>query len=89
MILYQGLADAQRSPAPEFLIGSQVFIKAEYFHSMQPSKKLSEKNLGPFEVIAQVGTHSLTLCLPDSMHTVHPVFHVSQTAPTTPNTILN
>jgi hypothetical protein len=53
---------------------------------MQPSKKLSEKNLGPFEVIAQ---DSHTLRLPDSMCTVHPVFHVSQIEPATPNTIPN
>jgi hypothetical protein len=56
---YQGPADAKRQPAPDFRIGEQVFVKAKYFHSTRPSKKLSEKNLGPFEIISHPGTHSL------------------------------
>jgi len=86
---YQGPADARRSPTPNFKVGDQVFIKAKYFRSTQPSKKLSEKNLGPYPIIAQVGTLSFTICLPDSMHAVHPIFHISQLKPATPNTILN
>ena len=35
----------------------------------------------------QPGTHSVMLQLPDNLHTVHPVFHVSMLGPTTPNTI--
>ncbi|KIN99141.1 hypothetical protein M404DRAFT_30604 [Pisolithus tinctorius Marx 270] len=52
-------------------------------------KKLSERNLGLYLVIAQASTHSFTLRLPDSMCAVHPVFHVSQLEPAIPNTILN
>ena len=74
---YQGLADAKHSLAPDFKVGDQVYVKAKYFQSTRPSKKLSEKNLGPYTIIAQVGSLSFTLCLPDSMHAVHPVFHVS------------
>lgn len=86
---YQGPADARRKPAPDLKIGDQVFVKAKYFRSTRPSKKLSEKNLGPFEVIARPGTHSFTVRLPDSMRSVHPVFHVSQLEPAFPNTIPN
>ena len=43
--------------------------------------------MGPYEVIAQPGTHSVTLCLPDSLHTVHPVFHISMLEPATLNMI--
>ena len=86
---YQGPADARRSPAPNFKVGNQVYVKAKYFRSTQPSKKLSEKNLGPYPIIAQVGTLSFTICLPNSMHAVHPVFHVSQLKPAMPNTIPN
>ena len=75
---YQGPADARRSPAPDFKVGDQVYVKAKYFRSTQPSKKLSEKNLGPYAIIAQVGSLSFTLRLLDSMRAVHPVFHVSQ-----------
>jgi len=86
---YQGPADAHRIPAPDFKVGEQVFVKAKYFRSTCPSKKLSEKNLGPFEIIARPGSHSITVRLPNSMHSVHPVFHVSQLEPATPNTIPN
>jgi len=84
---YQGPADAKRTPAPDFKVGDQVYVKAKYFRSTRPSKKLSEKNLGPYAIIAQVGSLSFTLCLPDSMCAVHPVFHVSQLEPAIPNTI--
>ena len=86
---YQGPADAKRSHPPDFEVGNQVFIKAKYFHSMQPSKKLSEKNLGPYPIIAQVGLLSFTIHLPNSMRVVHPVFHVLQLELATPNVIPN
>ena len=86
---YQVSADSRRKPPPEFKIGSKVFVKAEFFRTTRPSKKLSEKFLGPFEIIAQPGSHSFTLKLPDSMRLVHPVFHVSMLEPFTPNTIPN
>jgi len=86
---YQGPADAHRIPALDFKVGEQVFVKAKYFCSTCPSKKLSEKNLGPFEIIAHPGSHSITVRLLDSMHSIHPVFHVSQLEPATPNTIPN
>ena len=86
---YQGPADARRTLAPDFKVGDKVFVKATHFHTTRPSKKLSEKNFGPYEIIAQVGPLSFTLRLPDQLHAVHPVFHVSQLEPTTPNTIPN
>ena len=86
---YQGPADARRKPAPDLQVGQQVFVKAKYFRSTRPSKKLSEKNLGPFDIIARPGSHSFTIRLPDAMRSVHPVFHVSQLEPATPNIIPN
>src|SRR5258705_5873578 len=59
-------------------IGNQVYVKAKYFHTTRPSKKLSEKNLGPYEVITIPRSHSFTLHLPDHFHSVHPIFHISQ-----------
>ena len=58
---YQGPADAKRSPAPDFTIGQQAFVKAKFFRTTRPSHKLSEKFLGPFEILAKAGTHSFTL----------------------------
>ena len=58
-------------------------------HTTWPSKKLSDKFLGPFEILAQHGSHSYTLRLPDSIRGVHPIFHVSMLEPATPNEIPN
>ena len=74
---YQKSADAWCSPAPDFKVGDKVFVKAQFFWTIWPSKKLSEKYLGPYEIIAQPGTLSFTLHLPESIHSVHSVFHVS------------
>jgi len=74
---------------PDFKIGEQVFVRAEYIHTTRPSKKLSKKYLGPFDIIARPGTHSVTIHLPDHLCAIHPVFHVSQLEPTTPNQIPN
>jgi hypothetical protein len=86
---YQGPADRQRTPAPDFKVGEQAFVKAENICTTRPSKKLSEKSLGPFDIIARPGTHSVTLRLPDHLRAIHPVFHISQLEPATPNTIPN
>ena len=66
-----------------------MFVKAQFFRTTCPTKKLAEKFLGPFEIIAHPGTHSVTLKLPDYMKAVHPIFHVSMLEPTSPNTIPN
>ena len=49
---YQGPTDAKRSPALNFTIGEQAFVKAKFFHTTRPSHKLSEF-LGPFEILAK------------------------------------
>ena len=84
---YQALDDGCCTPTPSFLTGSYAFVKAQFFHTTWPSKKLMEKYLGPFKVIAQVGTHSFMLRLPDHMWAVHPLFHVSMLEPTHINVI--
>jgi hypothetical protein len=49
---YQHSADKNWLPAPDFIISDQVFIKAKFFWTTWPSKKLSEKFLGLYEIIA-------------------------------------
>ena len=78
-------ANKCRTPSPDFVIRDKVFVKSDHIHTTRPSKKLVEKYLGPFEIIAQAGTHSFTLRLPSSMRVIHPVFHVSMLEPSTPN----
>jgi hypothetical protein len=86
---YQQSADKNQIPPPELKVGDRAFVKAKFFQATQPSKKLSEKYLGPFDIINQVGPLSWTLRLPTTMHAVHPVFHVSMLEPSTPNSVPN
>jgi len=48
---YQKSADARHSPAPDFKVGDKVFVKAKFFQTTWPSKKLSKKYLRPYEFI--------------------------------------
>src|SRR6266404_4995121 len=77
--------DKHRAEAPELEVSNQAYVKVKFFRTRQPSKKLLEKNLGPFDVIGKPGTHSITLRLPRQFCSVHPVFHVSQLEPAQPN----
>jgi len=83
---YQPSADSRRQQPPDFQVGQLVFVRSQYFWTTRPSKKLSEKYLGLYEIIAQPSPQSFTLCLPDTMRAAHPVFHVSMLEPATPNT---
>jgi hypothetical protein len=49
---------------------------------MWPLWKLVDKYLGPFEIIGVAGPASFVLWLPNGMHCMHPVWHVSQLEPT-------
>src|SRR5258708_34394808 len=73
---YQKYADEHRSLATLLKIGDQVYVKAKYFHTTQPLKKLSEKNLGPYKVIAIPGSHSFTLRLLDRFHSIPHLPHI-------------
>ena len=42
----------QHSSASDFKVGNKIFVKAQFFQTTQPSKKLSEKYLRPYEIIA-------------------------------------
>jgi hypothetical protein len=86
---YQQSADKNRIPPLEFKVRDKAFVKAKFFQTTRPSKKLSEKYLEPFNIINQVGPLSWTLGLPTTMHAVHPVFHVSMLELSTPNSVQN
>jgi hypothetical protein len=86
---YQKSADARRIPQPDFKVGQNVMVKAEFIHTTRPSKKLAEKSFGPYPIIGEAGSRSFVIKLPDSMRAVHPVFHVSMLEPAPPNTIPN
>ena len=62
-------------------IGDKVFLRADFIRTTQPSKKLADKYLGPFEIIGIAGPMSFILQLPDNYRRLHPVWHVSQLEP--------
>ena len=82
---YQKSTNVWHSSAPDFKVGDKVFVKAKFFQTTQPSKKLSKKYLGLYKIIAQSGTLSFTLHLPESMCSVYPVFHMFMLEPATSN----
>jgi hypothetical protein len=86
---YSTSANRRRIPPPDFKIGQDVFLSSEYIRTTRPARKLSEKYLGPFPIIAKVSEQSFTIKLPDYLRTVHPVFHVSQLEPHFPSDIPN
>jgi len=62
-------------------MGDRVYVLAKFIKTTRPSKKLTEKYLGPFEVTDKPGSHSYRVNLPDHLRTIHPVFHISQLEP--------
>ncbi len=86
---YKIQADKHRNPAPPFKVGDKVFLSSKHIKTTRPTAKFTEKFLGPFEIIAQPGSHSFTLKLPSDLHAIHPVFHISQLEPVEENTIPN
>jgi len=83
---YQLSTDSHQQQPPDFQVRQLVFIRSQYFRMTCPSKKLSEKYLRPYKIIAQPSPQSFTLHLLDTMRPIHPVFHVSMLKPAIPNT---
>jgi len=82
---YQPFANSCWQQSLDFQVRQSVFVRLQYFWTTRPSKKLSEKYLGPYEIIAQPSPQSFTLCLLNIMRAVHPVFYVSMLEPAIPN----
>lgn len=79
--LYKKYYDKGRKPMT-FQKGDWVLLSAKNIHQKRPSKKLSNKYLGPFRVVRSIAKHGLAyeLDLPTSMR-IHNVFPVSLLEP--------
>ena len=82
---YQKSTDVWHSPAPDFKVNDKVFVKAQFFRTTWPSKKLSKKYLRFYKIITQSSTLSFILYLPEFMHSIYPVFHMSILKPAMSN----
>ena len=49
---YQKSADIQHSLTPDFKVGDKIFVKAQFFWTTWPSKKLSKKYLRLYKIIS-------------------------------------
>ena len=73
---YKEYADRHRKPDPNWKQGDKVWLIPRNIRTTRPAKKLDYKKLGPFRILAKIGTKAYKLDLPDSMK-IHPTFHVS------------
>ncbi|MBW0580430.1 hypothetical protein O181_120145, partial [Austropuccinia psidii MF-1] len=66
-----------------------VWLASKNIETTRPTTKLSERWLGPFEVLKKIGSHTYHLKLPQQWKSVHPVFHVYLLEPVKQSTIPN
>ncbi|MBW0585797.1 hypothetical protein O181_125512 [Austropuccinia psidii MF-1] len=66
-----------------------VWLSSKNIKSTRPTKKLSERWLGPFPILKKVSTHAYHLKLPSQLKAIHPVFHISLLEPVKTSTIPN
>ena len=79
-------AERRRRPL-EFEVGDHVFLKVMPKRGVVrfgKRRKLSQRYIGPFEILERVGTVAYWLALPPSLLGVHEVFHVSMLQKYTP-----
>ena len=69
-----------RSDAPSYAIRDRVWLSTDNLRLPCTSRKLSERWLGPYSVMTLVGTNTVELHLPRSMH-IHPVVNISHIKP--------
>ncbi|MBW0550728.1 hypothetical protein O181_090443 [Austropuccinia psidii MF-1] len=86
---FKKYADINRSIPPYFQYGYRVWLASKNINTTRPTKKLSERWLGPFEILKKIGSHAYHLKLPQQWKSVNPVFHVSSFKPVKQSTIPN
>ncbi|XP_074267131.1 uncharacterized protein LOC141590436 [Silene latifolia] len=73
-------ADLKRSEI-EFAVGDKVLLKVSPIKGVMrfgKRGKLSQKYIGPYEILDRVGEMAYRLALPLALARVHNIFHVSQ-----------
>ena len=58
-----------------------MLLSSKHIRLARPNKKLDHRFLGPFRVLEPIGKQAYRLALPESMGSIHPVFHVSLLEP--------
>uniref|UniRef100_A0A8C5CMX5 Integrase catalytic domain-containing protein n=1 Tax=Gadus morhua TaxID=8049 RepID=A0A8C5CMX5_GADMO len=73
-------ANRRRLPAPLYVPGQRVWLRAKDLPLKGISPKISPRFIGPFEIEAIINPCAVRLRLPPSLR-IHPTFHVSQVKP--------
>ncbi|MBW0496871.1 hypothetical protein O181_036586 [Austropuccinia psidii MF-1] len=87
--IFKKYTDINGTIPPDFQPGDKVWLASKNIKTTRPTKKLSERWLGPFEVIKKIGSHAYHLKFPQQWKSVHPVFHVSLLQPVKQSSIPN
>ncbi|MBW0474741.1 hypothetical protein O181_014456 [Austropuccinia psidii MF-1] len=89
MRFFKKYADRNRSITPDFQPRDKLWLASTNIKTTTPTKKLSERGLGPFEFLKKLGRHADHLKLPQQWKSAHPVFHVSLLEPVKKSNIQN
>lgn len=76
-------ADHNRGESPEYKVGQKVWLETENLNILRPSRKLSEKRIGPYEIVEIISPNAIKLKLPKAIR-IHPVVNVSRVRPFNP-----
>jgi len=72
----KGYYDQHRKSHPNLQSGDMLWLFPRNIKTTRPSKKLDYKNIGPFKILAKIGTRAYKPPLPPSM-AIHNTLHIS------------
>ena len=67
--------DVHRKPNPNLQSGDMVWLLSHNIKTTRPLQKLDDKKIGPFKILARIGTGAYKLASPLSM-AIHKTFHI-------------
>lgn len=70
-----------KQTAHQFKVGDKVWLSTEDINLQIPSRKLGDRQMGPFEVVEKIGDLDYKLKLSKQLSRLHPVFHVDKLSP--------
>lgn len=77
----EDFSSANRTPAPAYRAGDEVFLDTRNITTARPMKKLDHKFIGPFKIVKIVNSHAYRLELPYEHDLIHHTFHTSLLRP--------
>ena len=79
-------ADYHQGELPKYQVGDKVWLESENLKLSQPSKKLSEKRIGPYSIVEIKSSNVVQLKLPHSIK-IHSIINLSHVHPYKPSHI--